>query len=296
MRPTKYPNVNDITMVVPTKITDLGVYVQLIEYNNIEGLIILSDLSKSRFKSINKVVKVGKRFAAAVQTFDEKSNNITLSKKIVSEDESKQCENNYKTLKYIYDLVNFFMRKIQKEHNITITPDTVYETFIWPLSNDAEFLIFALKSASKDFNKVYENKLENIEPIWIECFKEVLSLKFKNKEVLLEAILEITCYETGGINIIKNTLLEANIMANEQFPYKIKLVKSPYYSITIRTNNQEPAVKLITNVINTIKMSLEKNGASIKIVKMPEIVLDKEFEPEDSDSDSASDCDSDCDN
>ncbi|XWV26930.1 putative translation factor [Tupanvirus soda lake] len=293
MRPTQYPNINDITMVVPTKITDLGVYVELIEYNNIEGLIILSDLSKSRFRSINKVVKIGKRFAACVQTLDVKSNNITLSKKIVSDDEAKQCENNYKTLKYIYDLVNFFIRKMQKDYNITITLDTIYKTFVWSLSNDAEFLIFALKSASKDFNKVYENKLDNVDPIWIECFKEVLSLKFKNKEVLLEAILEITCYETSGINIIKNTLLEASGMANEQFPYKIKLVKSPYYSIIIRTNNQEPAVKLITEVIDIIKMNLEKNGAFIKIVKMPEIVLDKEFEPEDSDSDSSSDDDSD---
>ena len=284
MRPTSYPNINDITMVVPIKITELGIYVQLIEYNNIEGLIMLSDLSKSRIKSINKVVKIGKKFAASLQTVDINSKNITLSKKIVSVNEAKICENNYKSLKFVQDLVTFFVRKLEKEHSITISTDTIYQTFIWCLSHDVEFLLFSLKSASKTFDRVYDTKLDQVDPLWIECFKEVLALKFKNKEVLLEAILEITCYETDGISIIKTALIEAAKMATTEFPFKVKIVKSPYYSITIKTANQETAMTVINDVINATKTNLEKNGANFKIFKMTEIVVDKEFEPEDSDT------------
>ena len=282
MRPTTYPSINNITMVVPIKITEFGIYVQLLEYNNIEGLIILSDLSKSRIKSINKIVKIGKKFAASVQTVDIVGKNITLSKKIVSETEAKTCENDYKSLKFVQDLVTFFVRKLEKEHNIVVSSETIYQTFIWCLSHDVEFLLFSLKSASKTFDRVYETKLDQVDPLWITCFREVLALKFKNKDVLLEAVLEITCYETDGISIIKTALVEASKMATTEFPFKVKIVKSPYYSITIKTANQEAAMTVINDVINITKISLEKNGVNFKIYKMPEIVVDKEFEPEDS--------------
>ena len=37
---------------------DMGAYVQLLEYNNIEGMVLLSELSRRRIRSINKLIKV----------------------------------------------------------------------------------------------------------------------------------------------------------------------------------------------------------------------------------------------
>lgn len=287
MRPTLYPSVNDITMVTPTRITDSGVYVKLLEYNNIEGLIILKEISKSRIRSMNKVVPIGKKFPACVQLVDDKTNNITLSKKTVSKSELDICQCNYKILKQIHALVNLFIRKLKTDHNIIIDETTVYQKFIWLIGNDPNLLIVALKVASKDFLKVYEDKLQSVDQIWIGCFQKVLELKFKTKDVTLEAVLEICCFESGGINIIKNALIAGSIMATIEHPFKIKLVKSPYYSITIKTSNPEQAIQLINQVIESIKVDLVKNRASFKVVKLPEIIVDKEFEPEKSESNSS---------
>ena len=288
MQPTKYPAINDITMVVPTKITDLGVYVNLLEYNDIEGLIILSDLSKSRFRSINRVAVVGKKFPATVFTVDEKTGNITLSKKSVLEEEAKTCETNYKNLKLVYDIVNLFIRRLEKESNIVLDITIAYQTFIWPISLDPEQQLLALRSATKDFDKIYNSKLESVDQIWTKCFQDVLATKFKDKEVLLEAVLDITCYETAGVNIIREALVKGQNLATTEYPFRIKLVKSPHYSITIKSKDQEKAATYINIAISTIKSELEQNGAIIKIVKLPEIVLDKEFEPAESDSGSDS--------
>jgi len=40
---------------------DMGAYVQLLEYNNIEGMVLLSELSRRRIRSINKLIKVRHR-------------------------------------------------------------------------------------------------------------------------------------------------------------------------------------------------------------------------------------------
>src|SRR5207253_1609829 len=100
-------------------------------------------------------VCVGKKFAASVQSVDLESKHITLSKKNVSVEEAKLCENNFKTMKFIYDIVLLFLKEMEKKHNIIVNVDSIYNTFIWNISTDPEFLVFALKSASKDFNKVY---------------------------------------------------------------------------------------------------------------------------------------------
>jgi translation initiation factor 2 subunit 1 len=42
-----------------TKIAEMGAYVSLLEYNGIEGMILLSELSRRRIRSINKLIKVG---------------------------------------------------------------------------------------------------------------------------------------------------------------------------------------------------------------------------------------------
>ena len=39
-------------------IQEMGAYVHLLEYDNIEGMILLSELSRRRIRSINKLIKV----------------------------------------------------------------------------------------------------------------------------------------------------------------------------------------------------------------------------------------------
>jgi hypothetical protein len=41
-----------------TKIAEMGAYVRLLEYGGVEGMILLSELSRRRIRSINKLIKV----------------------------------------------------------------------------------------------------------------------------------------------------------------------------------------------------------------------------------------------
>lgn len=297
MKPFKYPKTNEITMVVPIRITNTAVYVSLIEYDNIEGLIILSDLSKSRFRSINKIVSIGKKFAALVLSVDENTSNISLSKKDVSIEESNKCQDNFKLSKDIDAIVNFYIRKMMADFNIKIEPITVYQVFIWPISLDPESIIYYFKIASKDFDKIYANKLENINPLWSNCFRNILEIKFRDRELLLEAVLEINCFESEGINIIRESLIKGQLMATPELPFKIKLIKAPYYSIILKTVNIDKAIELINTTIANIKSELEQNSATIKIIKLPKAIVDKEFEPtSDDESDNEDDTEDDHEN
>jgi translation initiation factor 2 subunit 1 len=67
----KYPEVDDLVMVKVKQIDELGAYVSLLEYNNIEGMILLSELSRRRIRSINKLIRVGRNEAVVVVRVDK---------------------------------------------------------------------------------------------------------------------------------------------------------------------------------------------------------------------------------
>ena len=58
MYESKYPEVDDCIMVQVKSIAEMGAYVSLLEYNGIEGMILLSELSRRRIRSITKLIKV----------------------------------------------------------------------------------------------------------------------------------------------------------------------------------------------------------------------------------------------
>ena len=72
-------------------------------------------------------------------------------------------------------------------------------------------------------------------------------------------------------------------MSNKEHPFTIKLIKSLYYSITIKTSDQEKALNLIYQIIDIIRAELISNNATFKIVKSPELIFEEKFEPESSD-------------
>lgn len=57
-------------MVNVTKVADVGAYVTLLEYNGIEGMILRSEFSRRRIRSINKLIRVGRNEVVAVLRVD----------------------------------------------------------------------------------------------------------------------------------------------------------------------------------------------------------------------------------
>jgi len=67
----RYPEIDDVVMVNVRSIEEMGAYVHLLEYNNIEGMILLSELSRRRIRSINKLIRIGKTEPVVVIRVDK---------------------------------------------------------------------------------------------------------------------------------------------------------------------------------------------------------------------------------
>ena len=54
------PEAEELVVVQVKRVEELGAYVSLVEYDNIEGMILYSEVSKRRVRSITKAIPVGK--------------------------------------------------------------------------------------------------------------------------------------------------------------------------------------------------------------------------------------------
>lgn len=77
----QYPDKEELVMVKVVRSAEMGAYVSLLEYNGVEGMILMSELSKRRIRSVKKVVRVGRHEVVLVLRVDKEKGYIDLSKK-----------------------------------------------------------------------------------------------------------------------------------------------------------------------------------------------------------------------
>ncbi|OMJ10799.1 Eukaryotic translation initiation factor 2 subunit alpha [Smittium culicis] len=95
----QYPEPEEFVVVKVRQIADMGAYVQLEEYGNIEGMVLLSELSRRRIRSVQKLIRVGKKEVVVVLRVDKDKGYIDLSKRRVTPEEAAKCEEKYQKSK-----------------------------------------------------------------------------------------------------------------------------------------------------------------------------------------------------
>jgi len=107
----RYPEVDELVMVQVRQIAEMGAYVKLLEYDNIEGMILLSELSRRRIRSIQKLIRVGRNEVVVVLRVDKEKGYIDLSKRRVSPEDITKCEERYMKSKTVASIMRHVASK-----------------------------------------------------------------------------------------------------------------------------------------------------------------------------------------
>ncbi|KAF6748128.1 translation initiation factor eIF2 alpha subunit [Ephemerocybe angulata] len=108
----KYPEVDELVMVQVRQIAEMGAYVKLLEYDNTEGMILLSELSRRRIRSVQKLIRVGRNEVVVVLRVDKEKGYIDLSKRRVSPEDIVKCEERYMKSKAVASILRHVASKI----------------------------------------------------------------------------------------------------------------------------------------------------------------------------------------
>ncbi|EDO38747.1 predicted protein [Nematostella vectensis] len=215
-----YPEVDDVVMVNVRSIAEMGAYVNLLEYNNIEGMILLSELSRRRIRSINKLIRVGRNECVVVIRVDKEKGYIDLSKRRVSPEEVKKCEEKFTKAKTVYSILRHCAEILGYETDKQF--EELYEKTAWYFDDKYKTpgsSYEAFKLAVADPSVLDELSLD-------EEMKNTLLNNIRRRltpqAVKIRADIEVACYGYEGIDAVKKALREGLECSTEEIAIKVK--------------------------------------------------------------------------
>merc|ERR1719334_2599608 len=129
MYAAEYPSVNELVVVEVKSIVEVGAYCSLLEYNGIEGMILMTELSRRRIRSVRRLIEVGRQEIVAVVKVNKEKGYIDLSKSRVSPSEVLCVEEKWNKSKAVHSI----LRHVAKQTNVGVL--SLYQRLGWPLAN-----------------------------------------------------------------------------------------------------------------------------------------------------------------
>jgi len=268
----KYPEIEDVVMVNVRSIAEMGAYVQLLEYKNIEGMILLSELSRRRIRSINKLVRVGRNECVVVIRVDKDKGYIDLSKRRVSAEEVKKCEEKFTRGKTVASILRHVGEILEYDSDEQL--EELFEKTAWYFDEKNKHnggAYDAFKHAVGDPSILDVCGLD-------EKTKDVLISNI-NRRMMPQAVkvrsdIEVSCYSYEGIDAVKAALKMGLQLSTEEFPVNINLIAPPLYVVTTTTLDREGALDSLTKVIAAVKEAIEKSNGNFVVKMEPKVVTD----------------------
>ncbi|KAL8539277.1 hypothetical protein ACS0TY_001054 [Phlomoides rotata] len=287
MYEAKYPEVDHAVMIQVKSMADSGAYVSLLEYNNIEGMILFSELSRRRIRSISSLIKVGRIEPVMVLRVDKEKGYIDLSKRRVSEEDIQGCEERFNKSK----LVHSIMRHVAETMSVDL--EELYIHVGWPLYRKYGHAFEAFKVVVNDPASVLDSLTREVTEVGLdgqEVKKVVPAITEEVKDALVKNIrrrmtpqplkiradIEMKCFQFDGVLHIKEAMRKAEAAGNNDCPVKIKLVAPPSYALTTQTLDKEQGIAVLSEAIKACTEEIERHKGKLTVKDAPRAVSERE--------------------
>jgi len=264
----KYPEIESFVMVNVKQIAEMGAYVKLLEYDNIDGMILLSELSRRRIRSIQKLIRVGRNEVVVVLRVDKEKGYIDLSKRRVSPEDIVKCEERYNKGKMVHSIMRHVAEK-------TSTPiEELYQDIGWPLNKKYGHAVdaFKLSITNPDVWKEATFKSDVIR----DELMSYIGKRLTPQPTKVRADVEVTCFGYDGIDAVKEALRCAEARNTPETQVKVKLVSPPLYVLTSQTLDKTIGIQVLEEAIKEIQNNISRAGGRCDVKMAPKAVTEND--------------------
>jgi translation initiation factor 2 alpha subunit (eIF-2alpha) len=257
----KFPKGDDVVWVQVIREESYGYYGKLLEYG-MEGFIPTGEVTRRRFKTLKKYVKIGDKTAFTIQKISTETipPSIDLSRRFLDTGEKELAYDKYcsalRNVKLIERIRHAYIKYFDKE----IDMETMMQHTFWKLYKDLT------PKQSFDFCLEYPEKLLDVDFFEEEFYKKITeNIKLKiifHPPTYLQDFTIVT-YMPDGVAHLKELLLSIDKLETPETKIKIKLKSPPVYQITVTSKNPldilSDVFKYLTEhiKIGTVKHSCE---------------------------------------
>jgi translation initiation factor 2 subunit 1 len=249
---TNFPEESEIVLCTVAKIQYHSVFVTLDEYNNLQGLIHISEISPGRIRNLGDFVQEGKKIVCKVLKVNEERGHIDLSLRRVSQiqrrdkvDEIKQEQKAEKILEFAARQNGLEVKKLFDSFK-----DKLFEQF-----TTLHSAFQAIVDGSFTLNEL------GIDPKVAPTLEEVIRQRIKPPKVEISGELQIQSYEPDGVEIIK-TCLENVLKKHENID--IFYLGGGRFSYKVSSVDFKIAEKVLEESTGEVREFMEKHNSTVE--------------------------------
>ncbi len=247
---TELPDRGEIVLCTVREITPHGIYVDLDEYNNMNGFLHISEISTGWVRNIERVAKVQQKLVLKVIRAEKSRREVDLSLRQVTNEEKRTKLIQWKQHEKAVTIMEGVKRKLA-------LGDKQFNDIVAALESEHGSLYLALETASKKGEKTLASL--GLAP---EVTQEIVSAakeKISAPKYEVGAIVEVTSKASDGIQQIKEALDEA-AGASSTAEINITYVGAPRYRLRVIADDYKQADKVMTSVLERIQDGIGKHG------------------------------------
>lgn len=250
MESADLPDRGEIVLCTVREITPHGIYVDLDEYNNMNGFLHISEISTGWVRNIERVAKPQQKLVLKVIRAEKSRREVDLSLRQVTNEEKRTKLIEWKQ----HERAITIMEMVKKKLTID---DNQFNDVISKLESEYGSLYESLETAAKKGEKALAS-LEISEPVAKEII-EAAKEKISSAKYEVGAIVEITSKASDGIQQIKDAL-EAAVDSSSAAEVHVTYVGAPRYRLRVIADDYKQADKVMNTALESIQEGIGKHG------------------------------------
>lgn len=250
MEASELPDRGEIVLCTVREITPHGIYVDLDEYNNMNGFLHISEISTGWVRNIDRVAKVQQKLVLKVVRAERSRREVDLSLRQVTNEEKRNKLIEWKQKERAMTIMGTVKKKLS-------LGDSQYYEILGKLEKEYGSLYEALEAVSKRGEKALASLglPEAISKEMVEAAKE----KITSPKYEVGAIVEVSSKASDGIQQIRSAL-EAATGASSSAEIKVSYVGAPRYRLRVVADDYKQADKLMNSALERIQEEIGKHG------------------------------------
>ena len=240
------PEEGDFVVIEITDVDKNSAYADLEEYNDVKGLIHISEASRSWVQDLTKELSEGEKTVAQVVDTED---TIGLSLKRVNDKQKRDTMQRWRKEQKASDFVEDLEEKIDI--------DDIYEEIVFPLQKElgSSFQGFEISIAEEERLK------EFLDDEVVDAIQEVARENIDLKQEKFEGEIEVEFYQGDGLERVKKAFNEPGEGV------EVKCISAPNYSIEAWGRTQELAKKRMDDAVEKIRSEVEDLDGSFEFSK-----------------------------
>ena len=245
---------DDAELVICTvkKVLPHSVFVSIDEYENLEGMMHISEVSPGRIRNIRDFVIEGKKLVCKVLKVNPEKNHVDLSLRRVTLIQKNKKNEVYKQEEKAEKILESLAKNLKKDVK------EIYEKVGNELMAKYGSLTEAFYSIVKD-----EANLDslNIPKEYKTELKKIANEKISIPEVKISGVLILKSESGNGIDKIKNILIESKKNAKRKgYFLNLKYLSAPSYRLEVISSDFKNAERALKEIIDEISSdSIKEN-------------------------------------